>query len=400
MNKLLFLLLSSIVAHGAVNAMEQLEQFPLHEAAKRGDAAEVQHLLDGGANPNVKGGLWHDTPLHAAARGGNAAVARLLLERGANPNLQNKYGKAPLHDATRWGSEAIVGILLERGADANLQDHHGWTPLHDAAAWGHVAITQLLLEGGANPYLQNRYGLTALDEAVQNNYAAIEQMIKSQNQQTLNREEQLLRAIDQIDMPGILYLLGTGINCNFGLRGTGPLGLATRKGLADVAQLLLERGANPDIKDISGETPLDIAIEHGRRTIIEILLGHGAAIHPHNESALLNCALNPAGGDNSLLRLLASRGVKLWSYKQRLPADINERQDIIRLFAAGEACAICMGNLVDASALHAAPCGHIFCRECFDRWLATQLHEEESEEESEEEEEEKVALCALCKSPL
>ena len=74
---------------------------------------------------------------------------------------------------------------------------------------------------------------------------------------------------------------------------------------------------------------------------------------------------------------------------------------IIRLFAAGEICAICLGNLVDASALHAAPCGHIFCQECFDHWRAKQLHEEEgSEEEESEGEEDRVALCASCKSPL
>ena len=250
-----------------------------------------------------------------------------LLGTGINCNFGLR-GTGPLGLATRKGLADVAQLLLERGANPNLQDEGGFTPLHGATSWGHTAIAQLLLDRGANPNLQNKYGET-------------------------------------------------------------PLQAAAAEGHTAIARLLLERGANPNLQDEDGETPLDIAIEHSHSTIIGILLGHGTAIHPHNEGALLNCALNPAGRDNSLLRLLASRGVKLWAYKQRLPADINERQDIIRLFAAGEICAICLGNLVDASALHAAPCGHIFCQECFDHWRAKQLHEEE-----------KVALCASCKSPL
>jgi ankyrin repeat protein len=47
-------------------------------------------------------------------------------------------------------------------------------------------------------------------------------------------------------------------------------------GFQEAVEVLLAGGANPNVHDLSGMTPLDIAEEHGAHDISAILLRHGA----------------------------------------------------------------------------------------------------------------------------
>lgn len=86
---------------------------PLHSATgkgwKPGTTDCVRHLLDAGADPNVKanvgvatGHYWRDicvigeTPLHRAAACGDDEMIRLLIDAGADPSLKDAHGESPL----------------------------------------------------------------------------------------------------------------------------------------------------------------------------------------------------------------------------------------------------------------------------------------------------------------
>uniref|UniRef100_H2YH20 Osteoclast-stimulating factor 1 n=1 Tax=Ciona savignyi TaxID=51511 RepID=H2YH20_CIOSA len=97
--------------------------FPLHEAAKRGNVSFLTECLDNkvALNGIDKSG---STALHWAARGGHGECVELLTDNALlHLNIQNKLGETPLHGAA-WKSHAqIVEFLLEKGADPNIKNN-------------------------------------------------------------------------------------------------------------------------------------------------------------------------------------------------------------------------------------------------------------------------------------
>jgi bla regulator protein BlaR1 len=121
----------------------------LVEAAEDGDIADVQDLLERGADVNaaVDG---DGSPLIAAARSGSRALVTLLLDRGADVNLAVEGDGNPLIMAAAEGHAAIVELLLARGADVNTVVPSDETALIQASGNGHLAIVQLLVARGAD----------------------------------------------------------------------------------------------------------------------------------------------------------------------------------------------------------------------------------------------------------
>jgi hypothetical protein len=73
----------------------------LHIAAAAGDEADIQLLLEQGADVNVRDEIGQ-TPLHKAATARNPAMCLRLLEHGAIPNVQDKHGRSPT-DCAEFG---------------------------------------------------------------------------------------------------------------------------------------------------------------------------------------------------------------------------------------------------------------------------------------------------------
>ena len=102
---------------------------PLHAAAGASRVAEVEILLNAGADVNAKDtNYW--TPLHAAAAfNPTPAVLEILLKAGADVNAKSTAGSTPLHLAAEKNpSSAVLEILLKAGADLRAIDNEGKTP--------------------------------------------------------------------------------------------------------------------------------------------------------------------------------------------------------------------------------------------------------------------------------
>ena len=100
-----------------------------------------------------------DPALLMAARGGNAAVVDVLLAAKAEVDRRNRFGDTALMAASLNGHLAIAKTLRAKGA---ALDFKGWTPLIYAATGGHDEIVKWLLVEGANLNAQAPNGVTAL----------------------------------------------------------------------------------------------------------------------------------------------------------------------------------------------------------------------------------------------
>ena len=143
--------LFSVLLAGAVQASTELEL-----AAKAGRLAEVQALLEAGADVNGVDGdsVWERTPLMVAVQGGHLAVVRHLLAKGADPAREgDATGSSPLRKAAYKGRIEIVEVLLAAGAAPDFDtDEYGRSPL----VWALIsdeantaAVVEALLQAGA-----------------------------------------------------------------------------------------------------------------------------------------------------------------------------------------------------------------------------------------------------------
>ena len=120
----------------------------LLQAARDGDLAEVERLLEAGADVNLQGD-YGGTALMAAAARGYTEMAELLISAGADVNLQSDYGWTALMVASKYGYTEIVEMLINAGADVNAQNDWGNTALMNAADGGHAEIVEMLKNAGA-----------------------------------------------------------------------------------------------------------------------------------------------------------------------------------------------------------------------------------------------------------
>jgi ankyrin repeat protein len=222
----------------------------LHEAARRGDLAEVRRLLDRDPETvDVRGGEGERTPLHRAAEGGHLAVVALLLDRGADPTIRDTGDNATaLHVAAERGSLAIVRLLVERGADVDgFGDVHGWdvlgwATLHDDV---HEEVARYLLAAGAR---HNIFTAVAMgDVAAIRSLAAVSR--------------------DVLDKPMAIWES----------RRT-PLHLAVIRRQPRTIPVLLDLGSDIEARDIDDLTPLDVAALRGEHESARILLERGARV--------------------------------------------------------------------------------------------------------------------------
>ena len=265
----------------------------LIDAAKAGDHAAVRTLLNGPAKSYVAGPQG-TAALIWAAEHNDVQTVDLLLAAGADPKAANEYGATPLYAAATNADPAITVKLMAAGADPNAHLLSGETPLMEAARQGNLATIQALLAAGADPKAQEANGgQNALMWAVSQHHAnVVDELVKhgaDVNAHSKTGFTALMFAAQQGDADSARILLAAKENPNEVMPKSGatPLIIASSIDAPEVATLLLDNGADPNVKDANGFTPLhhavrdsDYGVDPATKAIqvqvVKTLLAHGA----------------------------------------------------------------------------------------------------------------------------
>ena len=141
------------------------QEADLLTAATRGDAAAVKRLLAAGAATDARDGQGR-TALLLATHGNHAETARMLIAAGADVNARDAIQDSPFLYAGAEGRTEILKMTLAAGADFASTNRYGGTALIPACHHGHVEAVKILLNTKIDLDHVNRLGWTALLEAV------------------------------------------------------------------------------------------------------------------------------------------------------------------------------------------------------------------------------------------
>lgn len=191
--------------------------------------------------------------LTAAAREGDTAALKRLLDAGVPVDTRDAQGRTALLVATHANRVEAARLLIERGADVNARDEIQDSPFLYAGAQGRLEILRLTLAAGADLASTNRYGGTALIPAAHYGHVeVVRELLKTRI------------AVDHVNRLGWTALLEAII-----LGDGGPAH-------TEIVALLVAHGANVQLADAQGVTPLAHALQRRQTGIVQILRRAGA----------------------------------------------------------------------------------------------------------------------------
>ena len=295
----------------------------LSEAILNGYLKKAQWLITQGANPNrMPEGDW--TPLRCALGAPRGTdMMRLLLDNGANARLGEEHGHSVLATAAGEQNVEAIELLMAQGADPRRIADRAMEPnlpadaveairlsaLQVATWFGYVDVLEALSQQGFDLMTHvSRHDDTALHLAVsQRNHEMVNILLQSE------RAAEWVNARNDFRVTPLMLL---------------------QNGDLEMARLLVQRGADVNVADQEGATPLLKAIHEGDAQMVEFLLSQGAVCTADRDGPdVLHWAINASG--SHVMPLLQLLGPRIGNDIDINARDLKQRTPLMRAVKAG-----------------------------------------------------------------
>jgi ankyrin repeat protein len=242
----------------------------LVDAASDADSGAAIGLVAEGADPNARSEDG-TSALHWAAYHDDLELARTLLAAGAAADVINDYGSTPLSEAAAIGNPRMIGLLLEAGANVERANADGQTALMIVARTNRVEAARALIDAGADVNGAEAWrGQTPLMWAAAQGQPGMIRLLLESGAEPDVRSTANAWARQVSGEPRRMYRPTGGLS---------PLLFAAREGCADCVAALLEGGADPDFANPDNVTPLFLAIDNGHMDAARVLIEAGANVN-------------------------------------------------------------------------------------------------------------------------
>lgn len=254
----------------------------VHHAAFGDEPGVMELLAHAGADLNARN-KRRQTALHIAVNKGHVGVVKTLLELGCHPSLQDSEGDTPLHDAISKKRDDMLTLLLDHNADIMLTNNNGFNALHHAALRGNPSAMWILLLKLPRRWIVDEKkddGYTALHLAALNNHVEVAELLVHHGKANMD--------LQNVNLQTALHL-------------------AVERQHTQIVRLLVREGANLNIPDKDGDTPLHEALRHHTlfqlrqlqdvQDVGKLLVGLGSQGADKKSSASIACFLAGNGAD-------------------------------------------------------------------------------------------------------
>jgi uncharacterized protein len=192
--------------------------------------------------------------LHAAAARGDVVGIEKLVASGENKEAVDSRRRTPLHVAAYLKKHDAARALIRLGADPNKLETDRYDIITIAAVANDLPMLRLAIEGGGNPKaVTSRYDGTALIAAAHLGHVEVVR--------TLIAAKAPLDHVNNLKWTALIesIVLGDG-----------------GKNHTETLRALVEAGADINIPDGNGSTPLKLARDRSHREMVAILEKAGA----------------------------------------------------------------------------------------------------------------------------
>lgn len=281
-----------------IEAFDDTKYTALHLATAARSLDCAKYVL--GERPDLldKKSHFGDTALMIASQFGMPHIVELLLLKKADCTIVNEDDMTALHLAAREGHLDIVKSLLRADrAPLEMRNKEKETPLLLASANGHFGVLEHLLEQGASPAARDKNDQTALHIAATERHFTMAQALVGKQKSILNLTN------DRKETAMII---------------------AASKGNLQIVELLTQSGADDTIRDIGGETALQVAVNNGYLDITQHLLDN-CSVDIHEMLELEN-----SQSYTPIVTAVCNRELEIADYLIKKGANIQHRDNLGR----------------------------------------------------------------------